>query len=56
MQPARTIDDLVRVLAGRRLAVLTGVPAAVLAISLLASFVPAWRAMRANPVEAMRVE
>ena len=36
--------------------VLTGVPAAVLAISLLASFVPAWRAMRANPVDAMRVE
>ena len=36
--------------------VLAGVPAAVLAISLLASFVPARRAMRANPVEAMRVE
>jgi putative ABC transport system permease protein len=36
--------------------VLAGVPAAVLAISLLASFVPAWRAMRADPVEAMRSE
>jgi predicted permease len=37
-------------------AVLAGVPAAVLAISLLASFVPAWRAMRADPVVVMRVE
>ena len=36
--------------------VLTGVPAAVLTISLLASFVPACRAMRTNPVEAMREE
>ena len=37
-------------------AVLAGVPAAVLAISLLASFVPAWRAMQADPVEALRMD
>ena len=37
-------------------AVLAGVPAAVLTISLLASFVPAWRAMRADPVEALRMD
>jgi putative ABC transport system permease protein len=53
---ARLLASLLYGVAPRDVSTFTAVPLALLAVALLASFVPAWRATRVDPMEALRCE